>query len=52
MKLNSQRVVALVLGLFIAGAMGCKSARKTSSNATSSSSINVRVNPEAAIFVL
>lgn len=37
MKTNSQRVVALVLGLFIIGAIGCKSAGKTSSSSTSSS---------------
>jgi hypothetical protein len=38
MKLHSQRVVTLVLGLFLACAMGCKSVSKTSSSATSSSS--------------
>ncbi len=38
MKTNSQRVVALVLGLFIIGAIGCKSAGKTSSSSTSSAS--------------
>lgn len=38
MKLHSQRVVTLVLGLFLACVMGCKSVSKTSSSATSSSS--------------